>query len=70
MQVKYSWRAKTDDPDEVISLTVDDEFVPRVGDHVELEVPIYEDRVDVYGVVRLVVYSRGMAEKEIRVYLE
>lgn len=40
MEIKYIWSAKSKDPNEVTSVTMNSDFVPRIGETVDIYVQV------------------------------
>ena len=43
MKIRYAWIPRTDDPEEVTSLELMTDHVPRVGEQVDIEIQLTKD---------------------------
>ena len=58
MKIRYAWSPRTADPEEVTSLELMTDHVPRVGELVDIEIQLTKDeRVTKSGRVKDVIWS-------------
>jgi hypothetical protein len=70
MIVKYTWPQRTNDPREIVSVELPSFAVPRIGESVELNVPITDDEAAVHcGIVKRVDWSYRHDGQQVRVSL-
>jgi len=71
MKVKFSWSANIRNND-VNSIEKEMDFVPRVGDHISIDVKVGKEkneRVEKYGIVHSVTHHIGTYENTIHIIL-